>query len=270
LVDARRLLAVSPDGLTAAYASAWVGPGSLSVVRAAGKTTTFELGAAAEIAPGAAAFAPDSSWLAVVDGAGDLWRIDLGNDSATRLKTPEIGGVFGRWLRFDGSDRLIVNIVRSTAVPLPTNVATLDLQTMSVDLLTNEGWAWGGWPQFDGSLVYVTILPEGGPLQLNSRAKDGTVVVGADIGITTWIDVNDSGFVAYANLDGEVLLRAPAGEIVSLGPGAIPRFAPDGAHIALVAEMDTKVRSFDLTGAVTGEVPGVYASWAICGGACSP
>jgi len=266
--DARRLLASSPDGLSAAFTADWDASGPISLVRVGGKTTVLDLAGSANGGPGAAAFAPDGTWVAVVDGAGRLWRVDLATDAATKLATPGNGLVFGVWLRFNGPDELIVNLVRSSTVPLPMFVASVDLNKMSVQFLTDDGWDWGGWPQSDGSLVYSSVLPDGGALQLERRAADGSVEAWANLGIVQWLDVNSSGFAAFSNADGNAFLRTPEGKLINLGQGAVPRFSPDGSHIAVAIGGGTSVRSFDLAGALSAEVLGAYASWVPCNGPC--
>lgn len=267
--DARRLLAVSPDGLSAVFTADWDASGPISLVGVGGKTTILDLAGSTNGGPGAAAFAPDGTWLAVVDGAGSLWRVDLGTGAASKLTTPDNGLVFGVWLRFNGPDELIVNLVRSSTVPLPMFVASLDLNKMSVQFLTDDGWDWGGWPQSDGSLVYSSVLPDGGALQLERLAADGSVEAWANLGVVQWLDVNSSGFAAFSTADGTVFLRTLGGELIDLGQGAVPRFSPDGLHVAIAIGGGTSVRSFDLDGALSDEVPGAYASWVTCNGACT-
>ena len=271
IIDARRLLAVSPDGLSAVFTQDWDGSGPMSLVRAGGKATVLDLPKTDEGGPGAAAFAPNGTWVAVVDGVGGLWRVDLKDDSMTRLATSDQDLVFGVWLRFDGPDKLIINLVRSSTVPMPTFVASVDLTKLSVDLLTTEGWERGGWPQSDGSLLYATILPEGGALQINRMAEDGSVGKQAEVGIATWMDINASGYIAFTNVDGDAFLRTPRGEVIALGAGATPRFSPDGQHLGITTnDPTTVVKSFTLAGELEDEIQGPYAAWVTCEAGCAP
>lgn len=268
--DPRRLLAVSADGQFAVFTANWDDGGAMSLVSSDGSTTTLDLTKVDEGGSGAAAFAPDGTWLAVVDGAGELWRVDVKSAVATKLMSSANGMSFGVWLRFNGPDELIVNLVGSVEVPFPMHVAALDLNKMSATFLTVDGWEWAGWPQTDGSLLYASVLPDGGALQLNRLDVDGSVDVGADLGIVKWIDVNGSGFAAYSTPEGNVILRTPAGELMDLSAGAVPRFSPDGSQLAIAVEGGTAVKSFDLAGVLLGEAQGPYASWATCDGRCAP
>lgn len=259
--DARRLLAVSPDGLAAAFVNDWIGPGPLILTRGEKETVAIELGPHREIGPGAAAFSPDGSWLAVVDGAGTLWRVDLADHSAKELIEADEGFVFGRWLRFDSSDLLIVNLVGSSTVPLPSVVASIDLGAMTIERVTASGWERGGWPQRDGSLFYASILPDGGGTQLVVRAPDGSSTVWADLGIATWLDVGVTGVAAYSDVDGNVLLTLTAGSARVLGSGSVPRFSPAGDEVAFVGGDGSTVLAFDLSGQKVGEISGMFAAW---------
>lgn len=259
--DPRRMLAMSPDGLAAAFVNEWTGPGPLLLTRNEQETVKIELGPHAEVGPGAAAFSPDGTWLAVVDGAGTLWRVDLADLSAKELIEADDGFVFGRWLRFAGDDRLIVNLVGSSTVPLPSVVATIDLGALKIERLTDGGWERGGWPQRDGSLLYASILPDGGASRLVVRAPDGSNVVWADLGIATWLDESVAGAVTYSDLDGNVRLMPTAESTRVLGRGSIPRFSPDGDEVAFVSADSASVSAFDLSGERVGEVSGVFAGW---------
>lgn len=268
--DPRQLLAVSLDGSTSAMVNAWMGPGPLSVVTVAGTTTEYELGPTKTNGPGAAAFSPDGSWLAAIDGAGALWRIDLVDSSATQLLASAKGLVFGRWLRFEGNERLIVNLVGSVEVPLPTAIGAVDLSTMSVELLTTGGWERRGWPQADGGLIYASILPDGGAIQLMHRDPAGAVTPMANLGIATWLDVSPQGWAAYSNLSGAVLLTPPSGPTITLELGSIPHFSPDGSQVAIVSEAADKVLFFTVDGLLVGDVVGPFGAWTVCAEACTP
>lgn len=261
--DPRLLLALSPDGALAAYIDDWAGPGDLRVVAADGKSTAFELGPFHEYGPGAAAFAPDGSWLAVVDGSGTLWRIDPTADSAKELMTSPLGMVFGRWLRFANDDTLIVNLVGSSTVPLPSVVATLDLPSLSIKMLTSGGMERGGWPQEDGNLVFAQILPEGGATRLTVLDEDGAITPVGDIGIATWLDVSRGGTAAYSDVSGAVWLFSPGGARQSLGDGQVPRFSPDGQRVAVVSTSGDSVGIYALNGSRVAEVSGPFAGWVV-------
>jgi len=263
------MLALARDGSAAAFVDEVLGPGPLRIARAGRETLEVFLGPTEIRGPAAAVFGSDGTWLVTVDGQGALWRVSVTDGSSDRLVESAHGLVFGRWLQFTDDGRLIVNLVGSAEVPLPSFIASVDIESLSVDLLTEGGWERGGWPQADGSLAYAAILPEGGATRIMLWSERSTESL-ADLGIATWTDVSRFGDIVYSIPDGDIKLAQPGEPTRTLGVGSVPRISPDGDRVAVVSERGDAVVVYDSAGTPLDEIAGPFAGWARCPEGCLP
>lgn len=242
------LLAVSSDGTLAALADR-VGElaGLLTVASSDGSQLQLQL-------PGllGAAFAGDASWIAVVDGRGALWRVDLGSGHAELmadgafLGSPQVAG--------DGS--LLLLSVPSVEAPYRSRLVRYDPASGSLAELSDEELVYGAFPLDGGDLAVVAHRPEGSVVQRLTAAGPRTMAKLSPGAIN--VAVADNGRIAFER-DGEgiLLVDAPGSAARPLGPGSRPCFAPDGSSL-LVRRGDQSV-ALSLDGSVLAVIDDLVA-----------
>ncbi len=115
---ALRVLAAAPGGSAVATADRVDDPvGGLTIAHADGSQVRTALPGVA-----GAAFAPDGSWLAAVDGQGRVWRVDPKGGFASRLAE----GPFGGALAFARDGALLVIKVASVEAPYTSHLVRID------------------------------------------------------------------------------------------------------------------------------------------------
>lgn len=118
--DPWALYDVSEDGSWLAYRDTTNGPGPLHLRGKDGSQADLDVGPTEWYSPQAAVFSPDGTVLAVSDGGGSLWTIELPSMNATLVANSGLGDlVFGRNLRYGDATHLYVNLVGSAEVPIP-------------------------------------------------------------------------------------------------------------------------------------------------------
>ena len=226
------LLAVSADGRAVALADQL---GELSGVL----TLAMDDGSQLRIPfPGllSAAFAPDGSWLAVVDGRGALWQLDAASgDRELLLDGPFVGPPI---VVEDGS--LLLLAVPSVEAPYRSH-----LVSVAPDDLTLR-------PISDAELVYGAFQLDGGTLAVVAHdAGAGTTVRRLTSGRERpWLELGDgainvavarNGLVAFERPgEGILLLEGSASPPHGIGSGSQPCFGPDGS-VLLVRRDDRRV-----------------------------
>lgn len=229
--DPRLIYDVASGGRWWAYRDAWNGPGPLHLAGADGSRQDFDLGPIDVFAPQAAAFSPAGTQLAVTDAAGALWMIDLTTLAAQRLAEVGPNGlVFGRSLRWQGPDRLYVQLAGSVEIPMPGMLGAFDIRDGSVTLLSQDTAAYGPRPLSDGGVAYVHLKGDGS--YVVRRETAGVVIDVAEVGfIEGGLDIAADGAVAYADMTTVWLVTQPGGPAVELTAGSNPRFSPEGSVV---------------------------------------
>jgi hypothetical protein len=230
-VASPRPLAASPDGLTVALSTVAPGVvGPLTLARADGTQLEVAL-------PGVrgAAFEHGGSWLAAIDLAGALWRVDTATGLAARLA--------------DGPyapDASVLPDGRILAVRLSALDAPLWAATETVDG-AGDVVPWTGSMAFEAQLVYgATPLADGSVALVRHRIGGGVAVVRLDTqgSEQTMAELDGTAAVAVDG-DGSRLAWTAAGatwlaasdavaEAIAIGDGSPARFSPDGSLLLVL------------------------------------
>lgn len=213
------LLAVSGDGRLAALADR---VGELSGTL----TLAMDDGAQLRIPfPGllGTRFAPDGSWLAVIDGRGALWKMDVASgDHDLVLDGPFLGPVS---IADDGS--LLLLSVPSVEAPHWSRLVRVAIDTGSVTQVSNAELVYAAFALDGGELAIV--VHEGGSTSVHRLTSEGEQAV-ADLGAgAVNVAVAHGGRIAFErNGAGIFVIDAPGSTPRSLGVGSQPCFGPDG------------------------------------------
>jgi hypothetical protein len=234
----RRLLALAPGGDVAAVA-AQIGPeqAPLILARSDGSQVQVEL-------PGlmAATFAPDGSWLAVIDGSGSLWRVVVADGRALRLaEGPFLGSP-----RIADDGGVLTLSVASIDAPYRSRLVRVAPDGSSVTQVTDDSLVYGVEPLADGSLAVIVHEPTG--TQIVRAAASGGRSLMASLGLgPVHVDIASDGSAIAWEREGEIYVRElRAGEPRRLGNGHHPRFAPDG--LTLLVDQPAGTALLDLGG----------------------
>jgi hypothetical protein len=254
-----RLLAVAPDGATVAVADRIdLAGATLSISRPDGAVLRLTM-------PGllAAAFAPDGSWLAVLDGAGSLWRVATADGSAARVATgPFLGPV-----TVEGAGTVLLAAVASVDAPITSRLVRVDPANRSIATLSDDQLVYGASILADGSIAIVAHEPHG---TIVSRVTASGRTSLADLGpgaIHVAVSL-DGGRIAWERHgDGIYLLDAAAARPRRISAGARPRFAPDAGSLLIDQGGETVLIGLD--GSRLGVFPGP-AAFSSCAGGCLP
>ena len=256
---AGRLLAVAPGAAMAAVAGR-IGPGpaSLIVARADGTQRQVEL-------PGliSASFAPDGSWLAAIDGAGSLWRIEANDGQATKL----VDGPFLGSPLIEEAGSILALRVSSVEAPFVSRLARVGPDGSSMVVLTDDELVYGAQPLADGGLAVVVHQPSGTRVV---RARSGSPPeLIADLGQgAVHVAVAASGMaVAWERIGSVYLRELPDGQPQRIASGGRPRFAPDGR--SLLVEQPSQTALLDLQGRELATFA-TQATFDRCGMECRP
>lgn len=252
-----QLLAVAPDGGTVAVAGQ-IGPESTALVlaRADGSQLQVQL-------PGliAAAFAPDESWLAAIDGSGALWRVASTDGAARQVATgPFIGQPA---VEADGS--VIALQVPSVEAPYRSSAVRVS-PAGTMTPLTDEALVYGAQPLADGSLAVIAHRPSG---TVVLRLAGGETTALADLGPDAVnVAVEPAGEAVAWEHGGEVYLRRlPAGGAQRIAEGTRPRFSPDGTSLLL--DLPTGTHLVEADGSLVASFT-TQLGFAACTEGCAP
>lgn len=257
------ILAASPDGLTVAFTP--VGPGQMGPLGLAHAD-----GTQIEVAiPGVrgAAFVPTGGWLAVVDNAGALWRVDQVSGEAALLAD----GPFGSDLTVLPDGGILALHLSSVEAPYwaAAEVVAVDGSESVVGSLAAQD-----------QLVYQAgTLPDGAFVLARHRNDGGLSVVRvATDGSETPLTGLDRGTIVDLSPVGDRLALADAGTIWlkqigngppprAIGAGSAARFSPDGTLLLLFGTDTTGV--VDVNGSRLTEA-GSSSCWLGGGRGCRP
>jgi hypothetical protein len=248
------LLAISADGSRAALADQ-VGEVSASLTLA--EIDGPQLGIPM---PGllAASFAADGTWLAVVDGRGALWHVDVTSGRTALLADgPFIGSPI-----IEGDGSLLILAVPSVEAPYESHLVRLVAATGSVTRLSNRELVYAAFQLDDGDLAIVAHEPEGTAVHRLTNAGE-QLLVGLGLDAVN-VTVAGNGRVAFER-SGEILaIDAPGSRPRSLGAGSRPCFGPDGS--SLLIRRGNRTLALDIAGSVlaASDGPAGFANSAGC------
>jgi hypothetical protein len=239
-------------------------------VRQGGSEVDVSLGPTESFAPQAAAFSPDGSKLAVVDGAGALWIVEVQSGAATQLAEAGPNGlVFGRSVRYGDEDHLYVQLVGSVEIPIPSLIAAVSIPDQVVTLLSDDTWAYGPRPLADGTIDYVHLNSDGS-YDVRHLGSDNQITDVAQVGMADWIDISVSGAVAFADGPTTFLVDQPGGPAIPVSVGAYPRFAADGSTVLTYDATLHQSKLIAMDGSVIDTVDSPFAAIVACADGCAP
>jgi hypothetical protein len=267
--DPRLLYDVADGGSWSAYRDQWDGPGPLHLAKSGGPVVDLNLGPTDLLAPQAAAFSPDGGTLAVVDGAGALWTVDVGTAKATLIEvTGPLGLVFGRSVRFGDQGHLYVGLVGSVEMPLPGRIGVVSLSDGTVTLLSDDESAFGPRALDDGSVAYLHLNDDGSYVA-RRIGLDRVVTDIAQVGFAHgWVDISSTGIVAFSDGANTYLVSEAGGKPVSISAGAYPRFARDGSALVIYDSTSETSRLIGLDGVLIAAVDSPFVAITTCSGSC--
>ena len=225
-----RLLAVAPDAGTLAAADRFdLVSATLTLAHADGSQLRIAM-------PGllAAAFAPDASWLAVIDGSGSLWKVAAESGATTRLA----GGPFLGPVTVEPGGTVLLASVASVDAPFLSRLVRFDPVDGSVTVLSADQLVYGSTLLADGTIAVVAHQPGGGTIvrQLTTIGERQLADLGAGA-INVAISPDGTRIAWERHADGVYLFDPNEGGARRIASGARPRFAPDGRSL-LVEEGD--------------------------------
>ncbi|HTI29598.1 MAG TPA: hypothetical protein VL687_04500 [Methylomirabilota bacterium] len=249
------LLAVSADGGTVALADQIAElTAVLTLAAVDGSQLRISL-------PGllAATFAPDGSWLAVIDGRGAVWHVDAtlgGSDliaAGPFIGSPLIGA--------DGS--LVMLAVPSVEAPYRSRLVRVVLDTGAASLLSAQELVYAAFPLDDGDLAVVAHGVTG---TVVSRLGDVGERVMADLGAgAVNVSVAGDGRMAFEVTGGGIfLVDRPGSTPIRVGAGTRPCFAPDGRSVLVSRGQQRVALSLDGSQLAEADAMAGYAGSAGC------
>jgi len=234
----------------------------------AGLLLTFPDGSQARTAlagVAGASFAADGSWLASVDAAGRLWRIEAKTGSASQLAS----GPYTGSIHFTRSGDLLLVEAASIEAPFPAVVVRFSPESRRAVVVDHEeGFVFSAFELPDAS-VAVTAHVFGGGVEVR-RVTNGSSARLASLDPRA-IDASlsdDGSRIAYT-VGGTVFLHHVAsGSTDRLGPGEMPRVAHDGSSLLVLRDGQTALLAAD--GTELDRFSTAAVAWASCEGGCQP
>jgi hypothetical protein len=256
--DAMRLLAVGSAG-SVVIRDLVDDPGSGLVVAHVDESQT-------KIAlPGvtAAAFAANEAWLAAIDAAGRLWKVNPTDGQTSRLADgPYLGS-----LSFTTNGSLLLIDVSSAEAPYLSQLVRFSPETASsTPLMTDPGFVFSARELVDGS-VAVVMHPFGGGVSLRRISASGAAISQTPLDAKA-IDVSlsdDGSSIAYAVFGDGVYLLGTGRPTRRLADGDMPRIAPNGSSVLVLGGGGSAVVGSN--GEEIARFPVGTTGWA-CGGRC--
>jgi hypothetical protein len=255
--------ALAPDGLAMAFSPVRAGhAGPLVIARADGSQLDVAL-------PGlrGAAFSPDGEWLAAVDLAGSLWRVEAATGAASLLAE----GPFGPDPTVLPDGRVLAVRLSSVEAPIWAAAQLVDpltgvATTVEAGRAEQDQLVYQAAALVDGSLSLVRHRV-GGAMDVIRVTDDGSPSTVATLKATS-VAVSPTGERLAWAWDGSIRLDRPddAAPFV-LSAGSAARFSPDGAFLLVFGDRRTSV--YDLAGALRAEA-GETACWLGDGRGCRP
>jgi len=252
-----RLLAVAPDAGMLAVADRIDPVGAtLSLASADGSQLRIAV-------PGllAAAFAPDASWLAVIDGSGSLWNVAVESGVLNRLA----GGPFLGPVTVEPGGTVLLASVASVEAPFVSRLVRFDPADGSVARLSADQLVYGSTLLADGSIAVVAHQPGGTVVrQLTTLGERHLADLGAGA-INVAISLDGTRIAWERHADGVYVLEPEKGGARRIAAGARPRFAPDGGSLLVDDGEGTLLLGLD--GSRLARLSG-SADFAACVGGC--
>ncbi|HET6380262.1 MAG TPA: hypothetical protein VFH63_04405 [candidate division Zixibacteria bacterium] len=252
------LLAVAADGSRAAFAPRrGLDPTRLTIAQPDGGQTLVDLEGVV-----GAAFAPDASTLAVVDGSGALLSVDLVAGSVSTLAP----GPFLGPLEVTGDGAVMLLAVPSVEAPFESRLVRFEPTSGALTALAPDGLVYGARSLDDGSLAVVVHQTGGGTLVRRLTASGASVLADLGVGAVNVSVAPDGRSLAFERA-GEVFLTAPGmANLRRLGSGSAPQVAPDGRSVLV----RTSEGGLELIAVDGGRTPiAGAAAFAACG-RCRP
>jgi hypothetical protein len=256
------LLAAESSGAAAAIIDDRLDPGrGITIVHADGSLVRSPI-------PGvSAAFAPGGGWLALVDVAGILWRVDPASGDGRQLAP----GPFVGQPAFLPDGSLLLVGAPSAEAPYAAWPVRLDpdsgvpLEAPAID----EPLVLGIQPLDDGALAIVSHAAGGPVVVRRSTGSLSAVLAELPDGAVDVSVSRDGGHVAWAMADAGIWVRDTAdGRTRSIGDGSAPRLAPDGA--SLLVDRGALTAVLGIEGGVIASLQSLAAGWLACGAGCAP
>ena len=252
-----QLLAVAADATMAAVAGQ-IGPETTPLIMAAadGSQVQVEL-------PGliAAAFSPDGSWLAAIDGRGGLWHVAAADGAAQQIAA---GPFIGQPVVEAGGAVLALQ-VPSVEAPYRSELVRVMADGAAMPL-TTETLVYGVQPLAGGSLAAIAHRPSG---TVVLRLGSGMTTVIADLGadaVNATIDRSATA-VAWERAGSVFHQRLPDGPAQRIAAGTHPRFSADGQ--ALLVELPSGTQLVEPDGDLIATFS-TQLDFAACAVECAP
>lgn len=260
-IAARRLLDIAPElGMVAVTDLVADASATLTVQAADGSQLLVGL-------PGvrAAEIAADGAWVAALDGAGRLLRVQVADGAVRELAA----GPFLGPLLFDADGSLLLLAVSSVEAPWQSRLVRLDPASGASVALSGDELVYAPLALADG-IAYAAHDRASGATVVRRLAPTGPQQV-ADLGPEA-IEVDmarDGSALAYEVVgDGAYVLDLATGRHRRVGAGSAPRLSPDGT--LLVVRRGRAAAVIDRDGELRDEIASATVAWATCDEECAP
>jgi hypothetical protein len=210
----------------------------------------------------AAAFAPDGSWLAALDGTGSLWRVEAADGSPTRLREgPFIGPV-----TVEPGGSVLALAVSSVEAPFVSQPVRIHVAASIVERLAADRLVYAVQRLDDGSLAAVVHRPQGTEVRILDGPRAGPLVDLGEDAVNAAVS-GDGRKVAWERDGGVFVMDLPDGAARRIVTGSAPAFAPDGRSLLVRSATGTDLVGLD--GGLLAKL-GPAAGFAACGEECRP
>ncbi len=247
-----RVLAVAPDGSSAALAMAATSPGGeLAIATTDGDQLRVRL-------PGvtAAGFAPAGDRLAVIDGNGSLWLVDVDSGASRRVGD----GPFVGSPTFESDGSLLLLAASSVEAPYRSQPVVVAVGNGSSTPISEDELVYAVFPLTDGARAIVVHEP-GGTVVKRLRGTDASILAELGPDATGVTVTGDGSRIAFQRGDaGIFLVDRPGMPPRRISDGSAPTLSPDGelllvrhgAGTELLAVDGTLVATYDGAAAFIG------------------
>ncbi len=231
-----RLLAAAPDGSSVAFAASPASTGGELVIAAAdGAQVRVRL-------PGVsgAGFAPGSERLAVIDGSGSLWLVEVSSGVSRQIgEGPFVGSPV-----FEADGSLLLLAASSFEAPYRSRPVVVAIGDGSLSPISDDELVYAIFPLTDGARALV-VHEAGGTVVKRLSGADSSLV--ADLGPdATGVTMSGDGTrIAFRRGDGIFLIDRFGAPPRLVGDGADPRLSPIGDLLLVRRDKSTALISTD-------------------------
>lgn len=258
--DAARFLGTASNGAVATADGIGDPHAGIAVTSADGSQARTALSGVA-----GAAFAADGSWLAAVDAAGRLWRIEARSGAASQLAAgPYTGSVhFTRT-----GDLLLVEGASSDSI-FPSVVVRFSPATRKATVVdTEDGFVFSAIELADSSIAVIAHAFGGGVAVRRVTERSAELLASLDPNAIDPSLSADGSRIGYS-VGGAVFLHDVAsGSTRGIGRGEMPRMADDGGSLLVLRDGGTMLLAAD--GTKLDQFATAAVGWGGCGGECRP